>query len=97
MGAPVKRKREQQQEASTSTQVASKPLENISWHSILANIQGQKGEPGAIEGAFLRSSNLHAHIVVHLMTEKLHIHSSKSDISCHKHPKIFFGLEEIRE
>lgn len=52
MGAPVKRKREQQEApaASTSTQVAKNTLENVSWYSILSGIQGQRGEPGALEG-----------------------------------------------
>lgn len=53
MGAPVKRKREQDEApaASTSTQAAKKSLEEVSWPSIFAGIQGQRGEPGAIEGA----------------------------------------------
>lgn len=54
MGAPVKRKREQEDApaASSSSQPTKKAVTDISWSSILSGIQGTRGEPGAVEGQF---------------------------------------------
>ena len=55
MGAPVKRKREQDEApaASTSTQATTKKVVvDVAWPSIHSGIQGTRGEPGAVEGEF---------------------------------------------